>query len=140
MSAELRTLTSYFAVLDGTKSWEEVKPHALNLAHRDLTIHHGDHRQHHAEWLATVETFVRSGGSVDMLQFEAVEGGGSRPPMVRYTIRLNFADGTSSVASSTATFQEGRLLRVEPDEGARGAYDKLFGTTAADEVPVATEQ
>ena len=137
MSAELRTLTSYFAAFDGKKSWDEVKPLALNLAHPNITIHHGDKLLNYAEWLATVENFTNSGGSVDMIKFEAIEGGSH--PLVRYTVRLNFADGTSSKASSTGTFQDGKLIRVEPDEGAQGTYDKLFGT-AAGPAQVATEQ
>ena len=137
MSAELRNLTSYFAAFDGKKSWDEAKPFALNLAHPDIIIHHGDKLQNHSEWLATVENFTKSGGSVDMLKFEAIERGSH--PLVRYTVRLNFADGTSSIASSTGTFQDGKLIRVEPDEGAQGTYDKLFGT-AAYPAHIATEQ
>ena len=137
MSTELRTLTSYFAAFDGKKSWEEAKPLALTLAHPDLIVRHGDKNQNYSEWLASVEKFNANGGTVDMLKFEAIEGGVD--PIVKYTVRLNFADGTSSIASSTGTFRDGKLIRVEPDEGAEVAYDKLF-EPVSNPAQVATEQ
>ena len=139
MSTELRTLTSYFAAFDGEKSWEEAKPLALMLAHPDLIVRHGDKNLNYTEWLSSVEKFYVSGGTVDMLKFEAIEGGNDNDPVVKYTVRLNFADGTSSTASSTGTFRDGKLIRVEPDEGALVAYDKLF-EPVSNPAQVATEQ
>mmetsp|Transcript_17856 Transcript_17856/g.35989 ORF Transcript_17856/g.35989 Transcript_17856/m.35989 type:complete len:137 (+) Transcript_17856:4800-5210(+) len=123
MADALRKLVNYFSMFDGNHNWAAINTTATALAHPDFTIHTPSGQVDRDAWMASIESFAKNGGTIDMLYFEAIEGPGD--VQVKYKLRMNMVDGTTSLVRSIGTFKDGMLFHVEPMEGA-SAYDKIF--------------
>jgi hypothetical protein len=111
-------LKTYFSLLDGTKTWEEVRPAAENLVAPEYileTEHHSIDRQ---EWLNSIESFVKGGGTVDIITLEDVSGG------VQWEVFVHNPCGSVIRMASVGRFKDGKLFRVEPVPVDLSSYNK----------------
>lgn len=112
-------LQTYFSLLDGTKTWEEVRPAAENLVAPEYileTEHHAIDRQ---EWLNSIESFVKCGGTVDVISLEEFPDGA-----VQWEVLVHNPCGSVIRMASVGTFKDGKLFRVEPLPVDLSAYNK----------------
>eukprot|EP00567_Pseudictyota_dubia_P000378 CAMPEP_0197465622 /NCGR_PEP_ID=MMETSP1175-20131217/64627_1 /TAXON_ID=1003142 /ORGANISM="Triceratium dubium, Strain CCMP147" /LENGTH=164 /DNA_ID=CAMNT_0043001641 /DNA_START=279 /DNA_END=773 /DNA_ORIENTATION=+ len=163
--SEMRLMTTYFSLYDGENDWEKILLAANNLAHPDLRVTTGKGDLNREQWMSSIEKFVKSGLTCDMLKFEAVPGKGDLnreqwmssiekfvkggltcdmlkfeavPGGVKYEVRVHFPDGSTQTNASMGEFKDGKLIHVQPSEPS--SYNKMFDGPIEQKTDVAVQQ
>jgi hypothetical protein len=118
---EKRLLKSYFSLLDGTKTWEEVLLAAEDLVAPDYILETEQHAIDRQDWLESIESFVKGGGTVDIITLEEVPDG------VKWEVFVHNPCGSVVRMASVGRFKDGKLFRVEPAPVDLSAYNNDFG-------------
>ena len=109
LAAEMRLMMAYFSAFDGKRAWDgDVVDIAANTFHDDLIVVEGNERYNKEQFMAKLQAFVATGGSMEVHKLKQRQGLG-----ISYELTFHKPGALDYPTKTFATFQDGKLVRVQ---------------------------
>lgn len=115
---------SYFNSMDGSATWESVKPHFDAVFHDDLVVVTVNGEVDKAGWAGAVKGLIAAGVTTSDLDMHSDAEGA-----IHYSLTLTKNDGSAIKVASTATIKDGKVVHVEPLDPEK--YTQMAATARA---------